>query len=87
MPATSASRHAITFVFITVLLDMVGFGLIIPVLPRLIEEVGQIGVADASFVAGWMFFAFSATQFVFSPFMGNLSDAYGRRPLARSPRV
>lgn len=81
MPARDASRHAITFVFITVLLDMVGFGLIIPVLPRLIEDVGHLNVADASIIGGWMFFAFSATQFLFSPVMGNLSDAYGRRPL------
>jgi DHA1 family tetracycline resistance protein-like MFS transporter len=75
------SRHAITFVMITVLLDMIGFGLIIPVLPGLIEEVGEIGLADAAVIGGWMFFAFSIAQFAFSPMMGNLSDRYGRRPL------
>lgn len=75
------SRHAVTFVLITVFLDMVGFGLIIPVLPGLIEEVGGLGLADASIIAGWMFFAFSFTQFAFSPLMGNLSDRFGRRPL------
>lgn len=81
MPSHAPSRHAVTFVMITVLLDMVGFGLIIPVLPGLIEEVGQIGLADASIIGGWMFFAFSMMQFVFSPMMGNLSDRFGRRPL------
>jgi MFS transporter, DHA1 family, tetracycline resistance protein len=75
------SRHAVIFVMLTVLLDMVGFGLIMPVLPTLIEDVGQMTLADASLIGGWMFFAFSATQFLFSPLMGNLSDRYGRRPL------
>lgn len=75
------SRHAVTFVLITVFLDMAGFGLVMPVIPRLIEEVGQVGLADAALIGGWMFFAFSATQFLFSPVMGNLSDRFGRRPL------
>ncbi len=75
------SRHAVTFVLIAVFLDMVGFGLIMPVLPGLIEEVGGIGLADASIIGGWMFFAFAFMQFAFSPLMGNLSDRYGRRPL------
>ncbi len=69
------------FVFCTVLLDMVGFGLIMPVQPALIKEVGHLDIGDASIVAGWMFFAFSATQFLFGPTLGSLSDAYGRRPL------
>ncbi len=75
------NKHAVTFVFVTVLLDMVGFGLIMPVLPSLIEQVGQTDVARASIIGGWMFFAFSATQFLFSPLLGNLSDRFGRRPL------
>jgi DHA1 family tetracycline resistance protein-like MFS transporter len=81
MTASPASRHAVTFVLITVFLDMVGFGLIMPVLPGLIERVGGMTLADASIIGGWMFFAFSFTQFAFSPLMGNLSDRFGRRPL------
>jgi MFS transporter, DHA1 family, tetracycline resistance protein len=75
------SRHAVTFVLITVFLDMVGFGLIMPVLPALIEEVGHMDLADAAYIGGWMFAAFSLAQFAFSPLMGNLSDRFGRRPL------
>jgi MFS transporter, DHA1 family, tetracycline resistance protein len=81
MPASIASRHAVTFVLITVFLDMVGFGLIMPVLPRLIEEVGQMSLGEAALIGGWMFAAFSLTQFAFSPLMGSLSDRFGRRPL------
>ena len=79
--AASPSRHAITFVLITVFLDMVGFGIVIPVLPRLIEQVGDMSLAQASLIGGWMFFAYSAGQFIFGPLMGNLSDRFGRRPL------
>ena len=71
----------VLFVLITVFLDMVGFGLIMPVLPKLIEDVGQVDIARAAVIGGWMFFAFSVAQFAFSPLMGNLSDRFGRRPL------
>ncbi len=81
MTAQPNSKYAVTFVFITVFLDMVGFGLIMPVLPKLITTVGHITVAEAASIGGWMFFAFSLMQFVFGPTMGNLSDAFGRRPL------
>ncbi len=77
----TVSRHAVSFVLITVFLDMVGFGLIMPVLPSLIEDVGHMGLADAAYIGGWMFAAFSMAQFAFSPLMGNLSDRFGRRPL------
>ncbi len=75
------SRHAVTFVLITVFLDMVGFGIIMPVLPALIGEVGHVGIDQAAFIGGWMFAAFSLAQFVFAPLMGNLADRFGRRPM------
>ncbi len=81
MTISPTSKYAVSFVFITVLLDMVGFGMIIPVQPAIIQQVAKVDLAAAAFIGGWMFFAFSATQFLFGPTLGNLSDAYGRRPL------
>ena len=60
---------------------MVGFGLVMPVLPRLIENVSGTDLAGASLLAGWLFFAYGSMQFLFGPVLGNLSDAYGRRPV------
>ncbi len=81
MTIAPTSKYAISFVFITVLLDMVGFGLIIPVQPALIGSVAHVDVAAATIIGGWMFFAFSFGQFLLGPTLGNLSDAFGRRPL------
>ncbi|WP_374642195.1 TCR/Tet family MFS transporter [Tabrizicola sp.] len=80
-PPAPVSRHAVSFVLITVFLDMVGFGLIMPVLPKLIEDVGHVTIDRAAIIGGWMFAAFSLAQFVFAPLMGNLADRFGRRPL------
>ena len=75
------SKYAVWFVFITVLLDMVGFGLIMPVQPALIESVAHVDVGTAGLIGSFMFFAFSGAQFLSGPTLGNLSDAIGRRPM------
>lgn len=75
------SRHATVFIFVTVLLDMVGIGLILPVVPALLRDVGGIDLAQATVIGGWLFAVAALAQFLFSPIMGGLSDAYGRRPL------
>ena len=75
------ARRATAFALVAVFLDVVGFGLIIPVLPRLIEEVGHTGLDDAARIGGWLFAVFSLAQFVFAPLAGTLSDRFGRRPL------
>lgn len=76
-----AIAPAFGFVLITVMIDMIGFGIIIPVLPALVEEVGNLGLAEAAVIAGWMYFIYAMAQFLFAPLMGNLSDRFGRRPL------
>lgn len=74
-------RPAILFIFITLLIDVIGFGIIIPVMPSLISKLTGEGIAEASRYGGLMLFAFAAMQFLFSPFLGNLSDQFGRRPV------
>lgn len=74
-------QAAVNFIFITVLLDIIGFGIIIPVLPGLLEGMMGIDANEAAVYGGYLLFAFAITQFLFSPFMGNLSDQYGRRPI------
>jgi DHA1 family tetracycline resistance protein-like MFS transporter len=74
-------RHALAFVLVTVFIDTVGFGVIIPVLPALIAELTGGSVADAAGWGGALMFAFAAMHFLFSPVLGNLSDALGRRPI------
>jgi MFS transporter, DHA1 family, tetracycline resistance protein len=81
MSARTPGKFAVIFVFITVFMDMVGFGLIMPVLPRLIEDVSGSDLAGASLWGGWLFFAYGGMQFLFGPAIGNLSDAFGRRPV------
>lgn len=81
MTTKAPGRFAVIFVLITVFIDMVGFGLIMPVLPRLIEQVGGTDLAGASILGGWLFFAYGGMQFLFGPAIGNLSDAFGRRPV------
>lgn len=72
---------AIGFIFITLLIDVIGFGIIIPVMPGLIEELGKVNISEASKIGGWLLFAFAITQFCFAPLVGNLSDKFGRRPV------
>ena len=75
------AKAAIGFIFITILIDVIGFGLIIPVFPRLIEELIHGNISEASKWGGWLTFAYAIMQFLFAPVLGNLSDKYGRRPI------
>jgi MFS transporter, DHA1 family, tetracycline resistance protein len=72
---------AIGFIFITMLIDIIGLGIIIPVIPKLIKELIHGDISEAAKYGGWLLFAYAFTQFVFSPLIGNLSDKYGRRPV------
>jgi DHA1 family tetracycline resistance protein-like MFS transporter len=75
------SRAAFVFVFITVVLDMLALGVMIPVLPKLIVQLESGDFARAAKITGFFSMAWAAMQFVFAPLLGVLSDRFGRRPI------
>jgi len=79
--ATAPRRAALIFIFVTVLIDILSFGLIIPVLPHLIESFLGGDVSKAAVWYGWFATVFMAMQFIFTPVQGALSDRFGRRPV------
>jgi MFS transporter, DHA1 family, tetracycline resistance protein len=76
-----SNKAALKFIFITLLIDVAGLGLIIPVIPELIKSLTGGDNSDASEWGGWLTFAYAIMQFLFAPVIGNLSDQYGRRPI------
>ncbi|MBP9882945.1 MAG: TCR/Tet family MFS transporter [Chitinophagales bacterium] len=72
---------ALSFIFITLLIDIIGLGIIIPVTPKLIQELTSCTISEASTYGGWLMFSYAIMQFLFSPVIGGLSDRYGRRPV------
>jgi DHA1 family tetracycline resistance protein-like MFS transporter len=79
--AVPASRAAMAFIFLTMLIDTIGLGVIIPVSPGLIAELTGEPVSGAARWGGWLFFSYALMQFLCAPIIGNLSDRFGRRPL------
>lgn len=75
------SKYALSFIFLTLLIDITGLGIIIPVMPKLIGQLTGEGLSVASEYGGWLTFAYAFMQFIFAPILGNLSDKYGRRPV------
>lgn len=73
--------RAFLFIFFTRLIDAIGFGIVLPVLPNLLMEVGEMSLADATRVGGVLFITYALLQFLCGPLMGNLSDQFGRRPI------
>jgi MFS transporter, DHA1 family, tetracycline resistance protein len=81
MTARAPGKHALVFLTITVLLDVIGFALIMPVLPALLVELTGASVSRAAIDGGWLAFVYAAAQFLCAPVLGNLSDRFGRRPV------
>jgi DHA1 family tetracycline resistance protein-like MFS transporter len=82
-PIETAAPHgaAVVFIFVTILLDTLALGVIIPVLPKLIESFVNNDTANAARIFGLFGTAWAAMQFFFSPILGALSDRFGRRPV------
>ena len=74
-------KSALIFILVTICLDSIGLGIIIPSFPTLISETAHVPLGKASQYFGWVMGAYAFMQFVFSPLIGNLSDRYGRRPI------
>lgn len=72
---------ALIFIFITVLIDVIGIGIIIPIIPVLIQELTGGTISESSSYAALLVLAYSSMQFLFSPIIGGLSDQFGRRPV------
>lgn len=78
---TVKRSNALGFIFITLLVDCIGIGIIIPIIPTLIRGMIHGDLSTASTYGGWLTFAYAITQFIFAPIVGGLSDKYGRRPV------
>lgn len=75
------SKASLIFIFITILIDVIGIGIIIPVFPTLLTELSGLGLSEASRIGGWLIGAYAFMQFFFAPVLGAMSDRYGRRPI------
>jgi MFS transporter, DHA1 family, tetracycline resistance protein len=76
-----AGRRALFFVLATIFIDAIGFGLIMPVLPRLLMDVGRVDLGGAIEIGAWMGLSMAVASFVAASVLGNLSDRFGRRPV------
>ncbi|MHA3915986.1 MFS transporter [Halovulum sp. GXIMD14793] len=75
------SRLPFIAVMATIMIDAMGIGLILPVMPDLIEQIMGEDISHAALWGGVLSFTYAAMQFLFGPTIGNLSDRFGRRPV------
>lgn len=76
-----STPRAVPIVLAAVLIDTIGFGIVLPVLPQLIVRLARLPLAEATRIGGFMLMAFAAAQFIAGPIIGNLGDRFGRRPV------
>ncbi len=78
---TVKREAALGFIFVTLLVDSIGLGIIIPIMPKLLQTLSRSDISTAAKYGGWLMFAYAIMQFLFAPVLGGLSDRYGRRPV------
>lgn len=78
---SNQNKSGVLFILVTILIDCIGFGIIIPIMPDLIKQLTGGDLSEASRYGGWLIVAYSIMQFIFSPILGSLSDKMGRRPI------
>src|SRR5690349_20906717 len=76
-----STRRAVPIVLLVLLLDSIGFGIVLPVLPALIVDIAHVPMAQATRIAGYLLVAYALMQFVAGPIIGNVGDRFGRRPV------
>ncbi len=79
--AKQTSPHALWFIMAVIFLDTLGFGIIGPILPQLIQDVSGEPLSNAAAIGGYLMVSYALAQFIFAPIIGNLSDRFGRRPV------
>ncbi|WP_203310918.1 MFS transporter [Sphingomonas beigongshangi] len=80
-------HRAIPIVLAAVVVDVIGLGIVMPVLPALVTHLGRMDLAQATRVSGWLLAVFAIGQFVAGPILGNLGDRFGRRPVLMASMV
>ena len=75
------ANRAAFFIFVTVVLDIIGLMIIFPIMPDILRLVGKLTISDAAVWGGILYASYALMQFLFSPIIGNLSDTFGRRPI------
>lgn len=77
----SFANRAVPIVLAAVLIDTIGFGIVIPILPQLITDLGHVDLDQATRISGYLLGVYALTQFFAGPVLGNLGDSFGRRPV------